>query len=142
LDVGRSRTHGRFHWNDLDAVVAYWNTRNKQLVVRLWVTTDPGWAGAPGNNACPDWLWDAGVKFHEYKGEDGVLQRCPACAEASWEKVYLPKLKRLLTAYRDRYHQAGSAIILDHETGVKTVDSNSSWAQGSRAFAALRWSWL
>ena len=26
--------------------------------------------------------------------------------------------------------------------GVKTVDWNSSWAHGSRALAALRWSWL
>jgi len=38
---------GEFDWNDLDKVGDYWKARDKQLVVRLWVTSDPGWAGAP-----------------------------------------------------------------------------------------------
>jgi len=108
---------GRLEWEDLDAVVDYWKARNKQLVVRLWVTTDPGWAGAPGNKACPDWLWEAGVKHHEYKAEGGVKQRCPAYADPTWETIYLPKLKRFLGAYRDRYEKNGGAIILDHVMG-------------------------
>jgi hypothetical protein len=54
---------GEFDWSELDKVVDFWKARDKQLVVRLWVTTDPGWAGAPGNKACPDWLWEAGVKY-------------------------------------------------------------------------------
>jgi len=81
------------------------------------VTTDPGWAGAAGNTACPDWLWSAGVKFHEYRGEGGVMQRCPAYADPSWEAVYLPKLKRFLTAYRDRYRGPCSPIIMDQVMG-------------------------
>lgn len=108
---------GEFDWSDLDRVVDYWQARDKQLVVRLWVTTDPGWAGAPGNKACPDWLWEAGVKYHEYKGEGGVKQRCPAYADPTWETIYLPKLKHFLSAYRDRYHPGGSPIILDHVMG-------------------------
>jgi len=105
---------GQYDWKDFDAVVDYWKARNKQLVVRLWVTTDPGWAGAPGNKVCPDWLWEAGAKFHEYKAEGGVRQRCPAYADPTWESIYLPKMKRFLAAYRDRYHQPGNPIVLDY----------------------------
>ncbi len=78
-------SEARYDWKDLDALLNYWKARNKQFLVRLWVTTDPGWAGAAGNKACPDWLWSAGVKFHEYRGEGGVVQRCPAYADPSWE---------------------------------------------------------
>jgi hypothetical protein len=110
-------SEGRYDWKDLDALLDYWKARNKQFLVRLWVTTDPGWAGAAGNKACPDWLWSAGVKFHEYRGEGGVVQRCPAYADPSWETTYLPKLKRFLTAYRDRYRGPGSPIIMDQVMG-------------------------
>ena len=108
---------GQFEWQDLDALVEYWKARGKQLVVRLWVTTDPGWAGAPGNKVCPDWLWDAGVKYHEYKAEGGVKQKCPAYADPTWESIYLPKVKRFLTAYRNRYHKLRSRIVLDYVMG-------------------------
>ena len=79
---------GHFEWKDFDTTVEFWKARHKQLIVRLWVTTDPGWAGAPGNKACPDWLWAAGVKFHEYQGEGGVKQQCPAYADPSWDSIY------------------------------------------------------
>jgi hypothetical protein len=108
---------GEFEWKDLDAIIDYWKVRDKQFLVRLWVTTDPGWAGAPGNKACPDWLWSAGVRFHEYRGEGGALQRSPAYADPSWETAYLPGLKRFLGAYRDRYRQPGSPIIMDQVMG-------------------------
>jgi hypothetical protein len=107
----------RYDWRELDAIVRYWQRRSKQLQVRLWVTTDPGWTGAVGNKACPDWLWAAGVKFHAYKGEGGAEQRCQAYADPSWEKVYLPRLQRFLTAYRDRYHCLGEPISVDHVLG-------------------------
>jgi hypothetical protein len=124
---------GQFEWKDLDAVVAYWKSRNKQLVVRLWVTTDPGWAGAPGNKACPDWLWEAGVKFHEYNAEGGVKQRCPAYADPTWESVYLPKMKRFLAAYRDRYHKPGSSIALDY------VMSFGDWGEWHTMWSHYPW---
>jgi hypothetical protein len=108
---------GQFDWKDLDTVVDYWKACNKQFVIRLWVTTDPGWAGAPGNKACPDWLWDVGVKYHEYKAEGGVKQRCPAYADPTWETLYLPKMKRFLAAYRDRYHKPGGPVVLDYVMG-------------------------
>ena len=108
---------GQFNWNDLDTVINYWKARDKQFLVRLWITTDPGWAGKPGNTCCPDWLWDKGVKFHEYTGEGGVRQRCPAYMDPSWNQVYLPFMKRFLTAYRDRYHQPGSPIMMDQVMG-------------------------
>ena len=108
---------GLFDWNGLDAVIAYWKARHKQFLVRLWVTTDPGWGGAPGNKACPDWLWTAGVKFHEYDAEGGARQRCPDYADASWERIYLPRLKRFLVAYRDRYHSPTSPVIMDQVMG-------------------------
>ena len=106
-----------FNWRELDAVVRFWQRRGKQLQVRLWVTTDPGWNGAAGNKACPDWLWKAGVKFHAYKAEGGVEQKCPAYADPSWDKEYLPRLKRLLTAYRQRYDQPGSSVSVNHVMG-------------------------
>ncbi|MGA2033337.1 MAG: DUF4832 domain-containing protein [Thermoguttaceae bacterium] len=124
---------GQFDWKGLDAIVDYWTARNKQLVVRLWVTTDPGWAGAPGNKACPDWLWDAGVKYHSYNGEGGAEQRCPAYADPTWETIYLPKLKRFLAAYRDRYHKPGNPIILDHVMGF------GDWGEWHTMWSHYRW---
>jgi hypothetical protein len=108
---------GDFAWREMDAVVRYWQRRGKQIQVRLWVTTDPGWNGAPGNKVCPDWLWKAGVKFHTYKGEGGVEQRCPAYADPSWENEYLPRLKCFLTTYRQRYSHPGSAVSVNHVMG-------------------------
>ena len=134
---------GEFDWRALDQIVDYWKARDKQLVVRLWVTTDPGWAGAPGNKACPDWLWEAGARYYEYKAEGGVIQRCPAYADPTWETVYLPKLKRFLTAYRDRYHGDGSPVILDHVMGFgdwgewHTMWSHYPWPSREKKRAVL-----
>jgi hypothetical protein len=123
----------QFEWKDLDAIVEYWATRHKQLIVRLWVTTDPGWAGAPGNKACPDWLWDAGVKYHEYKAEGGVMQKCPAYADPRWEGIYLPKMKRFLAAYRNRYHKPGSPVALDY------VMSFGDWGEWHTMWSHYPW---
>jgi len=135
---------GQFQWKDMDAVVEYWKALNKQLVVRLWVTTDPGWAGAPGNKACPDWLWDAGVRYHEYKAEGGATQRCPAYADPTWEALYLPKMKRFLSAYRDRYEKHDNPIILDHVMGFgdwgewHTMWSHYPWPSRQKKREVLR----
>jgi hypothetical protein len=134
---------GMFSWRELDAVIDYWKARNKQFLVRLWVTTDPGWAGAPGNKACPDWLWDAGVRYHEYNGEGGARQRCPAYADPSWEQIYLPKLKRFLEAYRDRYCRPGSPIIMNQVMGFgdwgerHTMWSHYPWPSREKKRAVL-----
>jgi hypothetical protein len=108
---------GRFHWTELDATLDYWKARHKQFLVRLWVTSDPGWAGAPGNKACPDWLWARGVAYQEYRGEGHALQRQPDYCAPSYEAGYLPRLRRFLTAYRDRYGQPGGPIMMNQVMG-------------------------
>jgi hypothetical protein len=75
---------GKFRWDDLEAIVRYWAARGKGMLVRLWVTSDPGWAGAPGNVACPDWLWEKGVKCQEYRGEGNALKRQPDYCDPSY----------------------------------------------------------
>ena len=50
----------------------------------------------------------------------------------------------LLEKYHDQGMQLADACLVrmsELERG-QTADWNSSWAHGSRAFAALRWSWL
>ncbi len=50
---------GEFHWDELDAVIEYWAARGKQINLRVWVTDDPGWNGAPGaDEVCPNWVYD------------------------------------------------------------------------------------
>ena len=106
---------GKFQWDDLDTIVQFWGSRGKQIVVRLWVTSDPGWAGA-GNKACPDWLWKAGVKHQEYRA-----RAKPSSAAGLLRPLLRPHLfaqaRSFLTAYRDRYHKPGSPILMDHIMG-------------------------
>jgi hypothetical protein len=95
---------GRFHWEDLDAIMDYWAIRGKQINLRVWVTDDPGWNGAPGADAaCPDWVYDAGLKGHAYTGEGGAAKREPNYLDPSYDTVYLPRLRNLLAALADRY---------------------------------------
>lgn len=59
---------GRYQWDELDAIVHFWGDHGKQIELRVWITDDPGWNGAPGNTVCPEWLWKDGAPFHEYRG--------------------------------------------------------------------------
>jgi len=63
---------GQYDWQEFDTVAQYWTKRGKQLVVRLWVTDDAGWNGNPGLPVLPQWLWDKGLKSHEYVGNGGL----------------------------------------------------------------------
>src|SRR5437879_1351169 len=55
---------GKYEWKDLDTLIDYWGQRGKQIYLRVWVTDDPGWNGARGNEVCPGWLWLAGARYH------------------------------------------------------------------------------
>lgn len=101
---------GAYEWEDLDTLVTYWGKRGKQILMRLWVTDDPGWNGAPGNTVMPDWVWAAGVKFREYTGEGRSSKREPDYAHPSFEKIFLPKLRKTLTALARRYEKPGTPI--------------------------------
>ncbi len=103
---------GQFEWKDLDAIMNYWAARGKQIELRVWVTDDPGWNGAPGNEVCPEWLWRAGAKYREYVGEGKSKKREPDYVDPSYEKVYLPKVRRFLTALAERYDKPDSPIVL------------------------------
>jgi hypothetical protein len=99
---------GHFRWEELDAVIGYWAERGKQINLRVWVTDDPGWDGAPGAaKVCPEWVYDAGLRWHDYVGEGGAPKREPDYAHPSFQKVYLPRLKNLLTALAGRYDRTG-----------------------------------
>lgn len=83
---------GEFNWQDFDTVAHYWSKRGKQLVVRLWDTDDAGWAGKPGLPVVPQWLWDKGVKSHQYVGNGGKKMLEPDYKDPSFHSVYLPEL--------------------------------------------------
>jgi len=101
---------GRYDWAELDRILAYWSARGKQVYLRVWITDDSGWDGAPGNEVCPEWLWKDGARFHEYKGEGNSRKREPDYADESYERVYLPKAKRFLQAVADKYDAPASAV--------------------------------
>ena len=124
---------GKFDWSSLDAIIDYWKARHKQFLVRLWVTSDPGWAGAPGNKACPDWLWERGVAFHEYRGEGNALQRQPDYCAPSYQAEYLPRLRRFLTAYRGRYCQPGGPVFMNQVMGF------GDWGEWHTMWSHYHW---
>jgi hypothetical protein len=103
---------GAFYWKDLDTVVDYWATRGKQIYLRVWVTDDPGWDGAPGNEVCPEWLWKAGAPYREYLAQGKFKKREPDYLHPAYETAYLPRLRRLLTALAERYDKRDSPIVL------------------------------
>jgi hypothetical protein len=102
---------GKFNWKDFDAVVNYWSSRDKQFMLRFWVTDDAGWNGAPGVPVLPDWLWAKGIRSHQYKGEGGVRQRELDYADPSFQRIYLPELKKFLAAFAVRYDKPGTPFI-------------------------------
>jgi len=103
---------GQYYWKDLDTIIDYWAARGKQVELRVWITDDPGWAGAPGNEVCPEWLWKAGVHYHAYKGEGSVPKREPDYTDPSYQTIYLPKARKFLTALADRYDKPQSPVVL------------------------------
>jgi hypothetical protein len=104
-------TEGQFNWTDFDAVVNYWKARHKQFVVRFWVTDDAGWNGHPGAPVLPAWIWSKGLRYDEYKGNGGVMQREPLYADASFQSVYLPELRKLLQSFAERYDKPDTPIV-------------------------------
>lgn len=103
---------GQYHWDELDAIINYWAQRHKQVELRVWITDDPGWDRAPGNKVCPDWLWNDGVHYHEYMGLGHTKKREPAYADPSYERIYIPKARRFLTALTERYDKPNGPVFL------------------------------
>ncbi len=103
---------GQYNWTDLDKVINYWAARGKQIELRIWITDDPGWAGDPGNEVCPDWLWKDGAKYHAYIGEGKTHKKEPDYADPSYQTVYLPKARRFLIAVAKRYDLPESPVVI------------------------------
>jgi hypothetical protein len=103
---------GKFNWNDFDTVVNYWAARNKQFMVRFWVTDDAGWNGHPGAPVLPEWMWKKGMKYNEYVGNGSVKQKELVYADPSYQSIYLPALKKFLTAFAEKYDKPGTPVIL------------------------------
>jgi hypothetical protein len=108
---------GEFNWKDIDAVMNYWSARGKQFVVRLWVTDDAGWADNPGGPVCPDWLWAKGVSSREYVDEAKSKQRELDYMAPSYTKIYLPALKKFVTAFAGHFDKTGTPIIFVQVVG-------------------------
>lgn len=107
---------GNFTWDEFDAVANYWRKLGKQLHVRLWVTSDPGWDNGSAQ-AEPDWLWEKkGIKFHEYKSA-GSTHRQPDYEDPTYITNYLPELRKFLTTYRDRYLKSPGPPITNQVMG-------------------------
>jgi Domain of unknown function (DUF4832)/Beta-galactosidase len=118
---------GQFDWSEFDKVIDYWAKRNKQVLLRFWVTDDPGWNGAPGGIPCPDWVWEKGVKYREYVGNGGVKRREPDYNDPSYVKIYLPALRNLLTEFAAKYDRLGSPIILTQVMGYGHWADYATW---------------
>ncbi len=103
---------GQYCWKDLDAIMNYWAARGKQVDLRVWVTDDPGWNGAPGNEVCPEWLWNSGAHYREYTGEGNSKKREPDYMDPSYERIYLPRVRRLFIALAERYDNPDSPIVM------------------------------
>lgn len=103
---------GQYYWKDLDTVIDFWAKRHKQIELRVWITDDPGWNDNPGNEVCPEWLWAGGVKYRTYTGEAKSKKREPDYVDPSYEQLYLPKAKRLLSALAARYDKPDSPVTL------------------------------
>ena len=124
---------GKFYWARLDSLLDFWKIRNKQFLIRIWVTDDPGWNGASGSTACPDWIWKAGVKYHEYNGEANSLKREPDYIDSSYEKKYLPFLRKLLTAFANRYQKPVSNMMMFQVMGY------GQWGEWHTMWSHYQW---
>jgi hypothetical protein len=124
---------GQFNWKDIDVVMNYWSARGKQFVVRLWVTDDAGWATHPGVPVCPAWLWAKGLRRRDYMGLAQTKQRSPDYLDPSYESIYLPALKKLVTAFAARYDKAGTPVIFIQVMGYGT------WADWGDWYAKCPW---
>ncbi len=135
---------GRYYWNDLDTIIDYWAKRGKQVYLRVWITDDPGWNGAPGNEVCPAWLWALGVRFRAYTGEADSKKREPDYLDPSYEKVYLPRAWRLLSELAARYDRTDSPVILWGAMGYgqwgewHTMWSHYPWPDREAKHAVLK----
>ena len=118
---------GEFHWDDFDATTRYWAARGKQIVVRLWVTDDPGWNGRPGHDVLPDWLWNKGVKGHTYVGNGSQQQREIDYADPSYASVYLPALHALLQSFAARYDHPDTPVIFIQAMGYGHWADYATW---------------
>ncbi len=121
---------GHNEWKELDAITNYWALRGKQIDLRVWITDDPGWNGAPGSEVCPEWLWKSGARYREYIGEGKSKKREPDYADPSYENIYLPKVRKFLTALAERYDKADSPIVMWGAMGYgQWGEWHTGWSQ-------------
>jgi hypothetical protein len=118
---------GEYQWKDFDAVAQYWSKRGKQIIVRFWVTDDSGWNGRRGADVLPQWLWDKGLKSHEYVGNGGRKTTEPDYADSSYTAVYLPALQSFLTAFAARYDTPGTPFTFIQAMGYGHWADYATW---------------
>ena len=104
--------HDEYQWGELDKVIDYWSTRGKQIYLRVWITDDSGWDGTAGSKVVPDWVWQAGAKYHEYLAQGKFVKREPAYADATYRSIYLPLAEKFLRAVAQRYDKPDGPVFL------------------------------
>jgi len=125
---------GKYSWRDLDTILDFWAARGKQIYLRVWITDDPGWYGdRPGHEVCPGWLWKAGAPYREYISQGKFKKREPDYAHPAYEKVYLPKAKKFLTALAERYDKPESPIVMWGVMGY------GQWGEWHSAWSRYPW---
>jgi hypothetical protein len=129
-----------YDWAALHTAIEYWAARGKQFIVRLWVTSDPGWkTDASPISVIPQWLWEKGLKYLEYQvsGTNDISnpmkQRQPDYLDPSYEEIYLPALKRLLEAFASRYDKPATPVIFMQVVGY------GDWVDFAAWFLKFRW---
>jgi hypothetical protein len=127
-----------YDWAALHTAIEYWAARGKQFIVRLWVTSDPGWkTDASPISVIPQWLWEKGLKYLEYQVSNDISnpmkQRQPDYLDPSYEEIYLPALKRLLEAFASRYDKPATPVIFMQVVGY------GDWVDFAAWFLKFRW---
>jgi Domain of unknown function (DUF4832)/Beta-galactosidase len=131
---------GQYDWEAFDAAIEYWASRGKHFIVRLWVTSDPGWkTDASPVSVIPEWLWQKGLKYTEYQVSDSadisspIKQHGPDYLDPSYEAIYLPALQRLLNAFAGRYDKPDTPVIFVQIVGY------GEWVDYATWFSKYRW---
>ncbi|HEY9684225.1 MAG TPA: beta-galactosidase [Oculatellaceae cyanobacterium] len=97
----------QYDWKALDDILGLCKQANKYLILRV---STCGLSKGDADSDTPDWVYKAGVKYIEYKDQDGKLRKMPIF----WDTQYLAKWSNFIQALGERYDK-NSAL---HSVGI------------------------
>jgi hypothetical protein len=89
-------TEEQYDWKSLDDLLSLCKQENKYLLLRI---STCGLATGDLDSDTPEWVYGAGVKYIEYKDQDGKLHKMPIF----WDTKYLAKWANFINALGARY---------------------------------------